>query len=330
MRKDGRVSGPYAGVPMHVGIDVSKAEVVVAVEPSGEVWTSPTTAAGLRALVQRLRKLQPTLIALEPTGGYEVPVVDALLGADLPTALVHPGRVRDYAKSQGQRAKTDALDARVLAQYAAQWKDAHRLVLVPAQRVLMRLMLRRQQLERMLGAERLRLDQDALYPDSVVRADLREHVAYLEAKLHDVDRELTAMIQANPTWAATAALLRTVPGVGKITATILIACVPELGTLSRHKIAALIGLAPLARESGRWKGQRHIVGGRALVRRVLYMAALTASRFNPSLCAFYQRLITKGKTHKQALTACMRKLLVLLNSMMKSKQPWQAPAPATA
>lgn len=330
MRKDGRVSGPHAGVPMHVGIDVSKTEVVVAVEPSGEVWTSPTTTVGLRALTKRLGKLQPTLVVLEPTGGYEVPVVDALLGADLPTALVHPGRVRDYAKSQGQRAKTDVLDARLLAQYAAQWKDAHPLVLDPAQRILLRVVLRRQQLEKMLTAERLRLDQDALYPDSVVRADLQEHVAYLEAKLHDVDHELTAMIQAQPTWAATAALLRTVPGVGKVTAAILLACVPELGTLSRHKIAALIGLAPLARESGRWKGQRHIVGGRALVRRVLYMAAFSASRWNPSLRAFYQRLVTKGKTHKQAVTACMRKLLVLLNSMMKSRQPWRDTAAATA
>jgi len=310
---------------MYVGIDVSKTEVVVAVEPTGVVWTSPTTAAGLRTLTRRLAKLQPTLIALEPSGGYEVPVLDALLGAGLATALVHPGRVRDYAKSQGQHAKTDALDARLLAQYAAQWKDARRLVLDPAQRGLLRVVLRRQQLEKMLTAERLRLDQDALYPDSVVRADLREHIAYLEAKLHDVDRELTAMIQAHPPWAATAALLRTVPGVGRITAAILIACVPELGQLSRHKIAALIGLAPLARESGRWQGQRHIAGGRALVRRVLFMAAFTASRFNPPLRAFYQRLVTKGKTHKQAVTACMRKLLVLLNSMMKSQQPWRAP-----
>lgn len=330
MCKDGRVSGPHAGVWMYVGIDVSKREVVVAVEPGGAVWTSATTAAGLRALTQRLGKLQPTLIALEPTGGYEVPVVDALLGAGLPTALVHPGRVRDYAKSQGQRAKTDALDARLLAQYAAQWQDAHRLVLDPAQRGLLRVVLRRQQLEKMLTAERLRLDQDALYPDSVVRADLQEHVAYLEAKLHDVDRELTAMIRAHPTWAATARLLRTVPGVGRVTAAILIAGVPELGQLSRHKIAALIGLAPLARESGRWQGQRHIAGGRALVRRVLFMAAFSASRFNPALRAFYQRLVAKGKTHKQALTACMRKLLVLLNSMMKTRQPWRAPGAATA
>lgn len=315
---------------MFVGIDVAKAEVVVGVEPSGEVWTSPTSAAGLRTLVKRLTKLQPTLIALEPTGGYEVPVVDALLGAALPVALVHPGRVRAYATAQGQQAKTDRLDARVLARYAAQWSDPHPLVLAPAQRALLHVVQRRQQLEKMLTAERLRLDQDALYPASLVRADLEEHVAYLEAKLRDVDRQLTALIRANPTWAETAALLRSVPGVGPTTAAILLACVPELGTLSRHKIAALIGLAPIARESGRWRGQRHIGGGRALVRRVLYMAALTATRCNPPLRALYRRLVARGKTHKQALTACMRKLLVLLNSMLKSGTPWQAPNAATA
>lgn len=315
---------------MFVGIDVSKREVVVAVTPTGETWTSATTPAGLRALATRLVHLRPTLIALEPTGGYELPVLDALLGAELPTALVHPGRVRDYAKSQGQHAKTDRLDAQLLAQYAAQWTDPHPLVLTPAHRTLLHVVHRRQQLEGMLTAERLRLEQDTLYPASIVRADLAEHVAYLEAKLHEVDRQLRALLHANPTWAATARLLRTVPGVGPITAAILIACVPELGTLSRHKIAALIGLAPLARESGRWKGQRHIGGGRALVRRVLYMAALTATRCNPPIRALYQRLVARGRTHKQALTACMRKLLVLLNSMLKTGTPWELRELATA
>lgn len=315
---------------MFVGIDVSKREVVVAVHPTGETWTSATTAAGLRALVKRLTAVQPTLIALEPTGGYELPVVDVLLGANLPTALVHPSRVRAFATAQGQQAKTDRLDAQLLARYAAQWTDPHPLRLTPAHRELVHLIHRRQQLELMLTAERLRLNQDALYPASLVRTDLEEHVAYLEAKLHDVDRQVQAMLRAHPTWAAAAALLRTVPGVGPTTAAILIACVPELGQLSRHKIAALIGLAPIARESGRWKGQRHIAGGRALVRRVLYMAALTAARCNPPIRALYQRLVARGRTHKQALTACMRKLLVLLNSMMKSGTPWQDPALATA
>ena len=315
---------------MYVGIDVAKAELVVAVEPGEEVWSVPTTAAGFRTLIKRLRALAPTLVVLEPTGGYEVPVLDALLTAALPTALVHPGRVRDFARARGQRAKTDALDARVLAQYAAQWADAHPLVLAPEQRVLLRVVLRRQQLEKMLTAERQRLAQDALYPASVVQGDLREHVAYLTAKLHDVDRELRTMLKTHPAWDDTVRLLRSVPGVGPVTAAILVACVPELGTLSRHKIAALIGLAPMARDSGRRRGRRHIVGGRALVRRVLYMAAVSAIRFNPPLHAFYTRLRDKGKTFKQAVTACMRKLLVLLNAMLKQHTLWRAPAPATA
>lgn len=330
MNKDGRGSGPRAGVRMFVGIDVAKAEVVVAVSPSGETWTSATTAAGLRALAKRLRRLAPELIVLEPSGGYELPVLEALLDAELRVSLVLPERVRDYAKSQGQRAKTDALDARVLAQYAAQLQAPRLAVLVPAQRALVRLVLRRQQIDGMLAAERQRLDQDSLYRDSPIRRDLEETIAYLEAKLRDLDRDLTATIAAEPTWAATAALLRSVPGVGPVTAATMLACVPELGTLSRHQIAALIGVAPMARESGRWKGQRRITGGRAMVRKVLYMAAMVASRFNPPLRAFYERLRARGKNAKQALTACMRKLLVLLNAMIKTQRSWQSPAPTIA
>lgn len=314
---------------MFVGIDVAKAEVVVAVAPHGETWTSATTAAGLRTLATRLRRLAPQLIVLEPSGGYELPVLEALLDADLRVSLVLPERVRAYARSQGQRAKTDVLDAQILAQYAAQLQTPRLAVLVPAQRALIRLVMRRQQIDGMLTAERQRLDQDSLYHDSPIRVDLQETIAYLEAKLRDLDRDLAAMIAADPTWAATAALLRSVPGVGPVTTATLLACVPELGTLSRRKIAALIGVAPIARESGRWRGQRRIGGGRRLVRRVLYMAALVASRFNPSLKAFYTRLRARGKTTKQALTACMRKLLVLLNTLLRTRQAWHAPALAT-
>lgn len=330
MDKVGRGSGPNTGALMFVGIDVAKREVVVAVWPSGETWTSTTTAAALRTMAKRLRRLAPQLIVVEPSGGYELPVLEALLDAALPVSLVLPERVRDYAKSQGQRAKTDALDARVLAQYAAQLPAPRLVVLQPAQRALVRLVMRRQQVEGMLTAERQRLDQDSLYRDSPIRADLEETIRYLEAKLHDLDRDLAAMIAAAPEWAATATLLRSVPGVGPVTAATLLACVPELGTLSRHKIAALIGVAPFAQDSGRWKGQRRITGGRSVVRRVLYMAALVASRHNPPLRAFYTRLRARGKTAKQALTACMRKLLVLLNALVKTQQRWQAPTPTTA
>lgn len=315
---------------MFVGIDVAKASLVIAVHPRGEVWTTKTTAQALRALAKRLAKVAPTLIVLEASGGYEIPVIDALLEAGLPVSLVQPARVRDYAKSQGQRAKTDVLAAKVLAAFAAQLVDPLLLSAEPVQREMMRRMLRRQQLEGMLMAERQRLDQAQLYPDSPVRADLEETVAYLEAKLRDIDREIDAYVTAQPQWAETVALLRPVPGVGRVTIATLLAFLPELGQLSRHKIAALVGVAPMAQESGTWHGQRRTGGGRSVVRHVLYMAALVASRWHPTLKAFYTQLRARGKTAKQALTACMRKLLVLLNARVKNKQPWRAPAPTTA
>jgi transposase len=313
-----------------IGIDVAKDSLVVAVHPSGEMWTTGTTARDLRALAKRLHRLAPTLIALEATGGYEIPVLGALAAADLPLSLVQPGRVRKFAGAQGRLAKTDVLDARVIAQFAAQMAPAAFTLPDAEQRGLMLLVARRRQIDDMLVAERQRLDQQQLFPDSPVRADIEETVAYLESKRQDLDRQLHAYVAAHPRWTESAALLRSVPGVGPITTATLLAFVPELGTLTRHEIAALIGVAPMAADSGKWRGQRHVRGGRAGVRRVLYMAALAATQHNPWLEAFYTQLTARGKTGKQALTACMRKLIVLLNSMLKTKRPWQAPMPATA
>jgi transposase len=315
---------------MYVGIDVAKATVVIAVHPSGETWTTGTTAKELTALAKRLATQRPALVVLEATGGHEVPVLGALAARDLPVSLVQPGRVRAFARAHGQLAKTDVLDARILARYAAQLEPQYFEMPDAAQRGLMLLVARRRQVDEMLVAERQRLEQQRLYPDSPVRADVEETIAFLEAKGRDLDRQLREHIAAHPRWRETAALLRAVPGIGPVTLATLLAFLPELGRLTRHQVAALVGVAPMARESGQWRGGRHIRGGRRPVRRVLYMATLTAVRCNPVLAAFYQRLRARGKTGKQALTACMRKLIVLLNSILKTRRPWQAPTPTTA
>ncbi|WP_437436329.1 IS110 family transposase [Pseudogemmatithrix spongiicola] len=330
MRKAGAGGDPHAEVRMFVGIDVAKATVVVALHPSGETWTTGTSAKELRALARRLAALRPAHVVLEPTGGYELPVLMALGAQALPVSLVAPARVREYARSHGQFAKTDVLDARMLARFAAERPVQAVTLPDAAHRTLMQLVARRRQLDEMLVAERLRLDQQRLFPDSPVVADIEETIAFLEAKGRDLDRQLQAHIAAHPQWRETAALLRSVPGIGPVTVATLLAFLPELGTLSRREIAALVGVAPLAQDSGAWHGRRHIRGGRADVRRVLYMAALTAAHHNPALKAFYARLRARGKTTKQALTACSRKLIVVCNTILKTKQPWQAPRPATA
>jgi transposase len=315
---------------MFIGIDVAKASVVVAVHPTGETWTVGTTGRELRALAQRLAKLGPTLIVLEATGGFEVPVLGALAAATLPVSLVQPGRVRHFARAHGQLAKTDVVDARVLAQYAAQLEASQYVMPDAAQRALMLLVARRRQVDEMLVAERQRLEQQQVFRESPVRADLEETIAYLEAKRRDLDRQLHDHIAAHPRWAESAALLRAIPGIGPITLATVFAFLPELGTLTRQQVAALVGVAPMARDSGQWRGPRHIRGGRAALRRVVYMATLTAIRWNPWLQPFYARLVARGKTPKQAIVACMRKLVILLNSILKTKQPWRAPVAATA
>lgn len=315
---------------MFVGIDVAKASVVVAVHPDGPTWTTGTTGRELRALAERLQQLGPQLIVLEATGGFEVPVLGALAAAELPVSLVQPGRVRHFARAHGQLAKTDVVDARVLAQYAAQLEATQYVMPDAVQRDLMLLVARRRQIDEMLVAERQRLEQQQVFPSSPVRTDLEETIAFLAAKKRDLDRQLHEHITAHPRFAEAAARLGQIPGIGPITLATVLAFLPELGTLTRQQIAALVGVAPMARESGQWRGTRHIHGGRAALRRVMYMATLTAIRCNPWLRPFYDRLRARGKTAKQAIVACMRKLVVLLNSMAKTKQPWRAPMAATA
>lgn len=313
------------GSGVSVGIDVGKQEVTVAVHPTGATWTSDTTARGLRALARQLAALRPQVVVLEATGGFEVPVLGALAEAEVPASLVLPARVRAFAQATGQLAKTDRLDAQLLARYAAQLAPAPTALPDAVQRALMLLVARRRQVDDMLVAERQRLDQQSFFPDSPVRPSIEATIAFLEQSRLTLDQALHAHVTAHPRWTEPRALLQSVPGVGPVTAYTLLAFLPELGRLSRQQVAALAGVAPMAAESGQWRGRRRIRGGRGVLRRVLYMAALSASRCHPVLAPYYQQLRARGKPAKVALVACMRRLLVLLNSLLKTRTPWRAP-----
>ena len=308
----------------YVGIDVSKAQLDVATS-DGTRRTVPNTAAGITALVAELTTQAPALIVLEATGVYHQAVTAALVLAELVVAVVNPRQVRDFARSQGQHAKTDRLDAALLARFAARVQPVPRPLPATETQELAALVDRRRQLVEMLVAEK---NRRAIARPSV-RPSVEAHIAYLTQALADADADLDAWIAASPVWRAQETLLRSVPGVGPQLARTLLALLPELGQLSRRQIAALVGVAPFAQESGRWRGQRRCWGGRAPVRAVLYMATVSATRWNPVLRALYQRLRAAGKPAKLALTACMRRLLCTLNAMLKTKQPWRAPSLVT-
>jgi transposase len=305
--------------PRVVGIDVGKETVAIAVHPTGESWTSATTEAAIAALVTRLQALTPQLVVLEATGGYELPVAAACAAGGLPVAIVNPRQVRAFAQATGELAKTDGIDSGVLARFGAQLQPPARPIPDAATQALGALVARRRQLLEMLGAEQRRLAQATT---NVVRRDLRNHIRWLERRLKDVTGEMDQAIQASPLWRVHENLLRSMPGVGPTTARTLLAELPELGQLTRRQISALVGVAPFNRDSGKWRGRRSIWGGRRTVRATLYMAALVASRYNPSLTAFYRRLRAAGKPAKVALVAVMRKLLTILNAMMKHQTPW--------
>jgi transposase len=313
--------------PVVIGIDVSKAELVLAVHPSDERWTSATTPAALDALVAALRQRQPHLIVMEATAGYERPLAAACVAAQLPVAIVNPRQVRAFAQALGRTAKTDAIDAGVLALFGARVQPTPRPLADAETRALADLVARRRQLLEMLGAERRRLAQAP--PTGPITRDLRNHIRWLERRVGDVDDEIGTAIQQSAIWRVQEDLLRSVPGIGPTTARTLLAELPELGRLDRRAIAALVGVAPFNCDSGQARGQRHIWGGRASVRTSLYMAALVASRHNPSLAAFYRRLRAAGKPAKVALVAVMRKLLTILNTMMKHERRWNPEATST-
>ncbi len=303
-----------------VGIDVAKAHLDVAVRPTNEYWRAANTDAGIAGLTERLQTMQPTLVVLEATGGHERAMTAALAVAGVPVAVVNPRQVRDFAKATGKLAKTDALDATVLAHFAAAVQPAPCALPDDATQALDALVARRRQLVGMLVAEKNRLPTTA----APVRARIERQIAWLEDELADVDRDLDQVIRSNPLWREQDQLLRSVPGVGPVVATTLLAELPELGTLTRQQIAALVGVAPLNRDSGTQRGRRAVWGGRARVRAALYMGALVGMRYNPVLRAFYDRLCAAGKAKKVALTACMHKLLTMLNAMLKQRTMWKA------
>jgi transposase len=301
-------------VSVFVGIDVSKDRLDVALRPSGDRWAVANEEPGLATLVERVRGLSPTLIVLEATGGLEAPLTGALAAAGLPVVVVNPRQVRDFAKATGKLAKTDALDASVLAQFAEVIRPALRPLPDAATQALSALLAHRRQLIEMLTAEQNRLGT----APPPVRTGIRAHIAWLARQLARTDDDLAQAIRESPVWREKDDLLQSAPGVGPVLATTLLAGLPELGTLSRQQVAALVGVAPLNRDSGTLRGRRRVWGGRAHVR-----AALTATRYNPVIRAFYARLCAAGKAKKVALTACMRKLLTILNAMLKHRTPWQ-------
>jgi transposase len=301
-----------------VGIDVSKATLDIASLPDGENWTVTNDEPGLAELAPRLVALAPTLVVLEATGGFEFLAAITLAKAGLPVAVVNPRQVRDFAKAMGRLAKTDALDATLLADFAQRVRPEPRPLADEAAQLLESLLTRRRQIIEMLTAEKNRLG----FARGPVKRDISQHIRWLEKRLADVDGDLQEAVATSPLYQLKADLLRTVPGVGQVTTLTLLANLPELGQLSRHEIAALVGVAPLNRDSGKRTGKRMVWGGRAPVRAVLYMAALVGIKHNPVLRVFYERLRATGKPFKVAATACMRKLLTILNAMLKHNRRW--------
>jgi transposase len=303
-----------------VGIDVSKARLDGHCRPDGTSFHEPNDEAGIAAAVARLKAVAPTLVVLEATGGLEAPLAAALAAAGVPTAVVNPRQVRDFARATGKLAKTDAIDAAVLAHFAEAIRPQARPVPDAQARHLDGVLTRRRQLIAMRTAERNRLTAAA--GPKAVRQDLAAHVKYLDRRVAEMDKELEQAIRTSDVWRARDDLLKGVPGIGDVVSRTLVAALPELGTLTGRRVAALAGLAPVARDSGTLKGRRAIAGGRGEVRSALYMATLSAVRFNPVLKAFYGRLKGAGKPTKVALTAAMRKLLTILNAMVRSGRAW--------
>jgi transposase len=306
--------------PTFIGIDVAKSHLDCVCRPHGETFRVSNDGDGIDILIERLHRFTSVLIVLEATGNFQMAAVAALVAANLPVAVVNPRQVRDFAKATGQLAKTDAIDAAVLAHFAEAMRPEPRPVPDEATQQLKLLLTRRRQLLEMLKAEQQRL---AIAP-GVVDDNIKRSISYLKQLLADMDGDLTTAIRSSSVWREQEQLLRSVPGVGTVTTMTLLACLPELGQLSSKQISKLVGVAPLNQDSGQWRGARRVWGGRAPVRAVLYMAALVATRRNPVIHEFYERLLARGKCKKVALTACMRKLLTILNAMLRSKTPWQA------
>jgi transposase len=305
-----------------VGIDVSKAWLDIAVHEQDETFRVSNDDAGIVGLVKRLKKMKPTLIVLEATGGFEMLVAMELRHAGLPAVVVNAKRVRDFARATGRLAKTDKLDAKVLAHFAAAVRPPLRNLRSEEEEQLTALLTRRRQVLDMLTVEKNRL----VTVRAKMRSEIEAHIQWLSKSLKELDKEIEGFVESTPAWKEKDGLLQSVPGVGPVTSATMLGMLPELGQLNRQEIAALVGVAPVNKDSGKKQGKRRVFGGRADVRSVLYMAALAAKKFNPVIRKFYERLIKHGKEKKVALTACMRKLLVILNVMMRTNQPWRTQA----
>lgn len=307
----------------YVGIDVSKAELVVAVRPSGERMTLANDRAGVKRLVGRLGELAPKLVVVEATGGLQRQLVAALWSAGIAVAAVNPAWVKNFAKGRGVRAKTDRKDAEMLALYAERERPEARPPADAETQGLQELVMRREQLLEMLVAEKQRLSRAS----GAMRKELRHHIAYLEGRLKEIEADVDKTVRRSDAWRRKSEIVRSVPGFGKGFCAMVLAKVPELGTLNRKQIGALLGVAPMPDDSGTRHGRRMIAGGRFEVRNKLYMCAMVAARSNPVLKQFYQRLVARGKPKKLALAAVMRKLIVTLNAMLKTNTLWRPQCP---
>jgi transposase len=305
--------------PMYVGIDVSKDNLDLALHARHEIRRFANTATGINNIIRHIGDLGPVLVVMEATGGLEIPLAAALGEAEIPVAVVNPRQARDYARSTGKLAKTDALDARILADFAAVVRPEPRPLADSQTLELREILARRGQINEMITAEKNRLQRTR----GPLREHIRAHIAWLEKALAEMDSELKRFIEESPIWREKDNLLKSVPGIGPVLASTLVADLPELGTLNRKQIAALVGVAPFNRDSGKMRGKRSCWGGRANVRAALYMGALVATRHNPVIRAFYQRLCAAGKAKKAAIIACMRKLLTIVNAMIKHHSTWQ-------
>jgi len=306
-----------------VGIDVAKASLDVAVDGTTQRRKFANEEAGIEQATTYLKGLSPELVALEATGGIEIPLAASLVAAAIPVAVVNPRQIRDFARATGKLAKTDVLDAQVIAFFAATIHPTPRPLPDAKTQELNAVLVRRRQVRGMITAERNRLSSAR----KAVRERIQAHINWLEQELVSLNDDLKRKVEESPAWREKDDLLKSVPGVGPVLSATLLMELPELGTLNRKQIAALVGVAPLNRDSGTLRGKRSVWGGRAPVRAALYMAALVATRFNPIIRSFYQRLCAAGKAKKVALVACMRKLLTILNAMLKHRLPWSYPAP---
>ena len=309
---------------LYVGVDVSKDNLDVAVDPEGEVIRFANTPVGCRKLLKRLRQRRVALIVMEATGGYEERLADALADASFPAAVVNPRQIRDFARSMGVLAKTDAIDAQVSARFAEKIQPPVRRRRSLQIREVAALVSRRTQL---IGMQHTECNRLAMAKSRIVKADINRAIAGLKRRIDGLDRKIEAAIAASSELKSRSMLLTSVPGVGPVLVATLTAYLPELGILDNKAAAALVGVAPLNRDSGKYSGKRIVWGGRAKVRSALYMAALSASRHNPKIKAFYDRLVAAGKPKKLALTACMRKLLTILNAMLRNGEYWRGSAP---